>query len=141
MNETAAVLPPLPDPTDPIFEPFWAGTRKERLVVPSCTSCSALQWPPRPVCRVCRAESFCWGPISPRGTLHTWLVASRAFHPGFKNDIPYIVGVVELEDGVRMLGRLVDVESSALSLGRPFEATFDQVSDEVTLVRWIPLSD
>ncbi|MCP9955383.1 Zn-ribbon domain-containing OB-fold protein [Actinomadura madurae] len=64
MSEATEPLPgnakPLPDVDDPLTAPFWAAAREARLVLPRCTHCSYLQWPPEPVCPECRHTGRAW---------------------------------------------------------------------------------
>ena len=61
-----------------------------------------------------------------------WNVARPGHEP------PFVVALVELEEGVRMLGNLVDVDPAAVSIGLPVEVVFDRIDDELTLPNWRP---
>lgn len=126
---------PLPDVTDPVTEGFWTATRNSTLAVSRCTNCSNRLWPPEPVCPVCLHTEFVWEEVEPRGTLWSYAVYYRALDPAFADDLPYAVGLIELESGFKMYGIVLgDVER--LEIGMPAEAVFDRVTDEVTFVRW-----
>lgn len=126
---------PRPDVDDPVTEPFWQGTRHGRLLVPRCTNCGYLQWPPEVVCPECQHTEREWIEEAPVGTLWSFATYHRALDPAFADDLPYSVGLVALDSGVKMYGLLLDGEEE-LEIGRRVEAVFDAVDDEVTFVRW-----
>jgi hypothetical protein len=129
-------IKPLPDVEDPLTEPFWSATREGRLEVPECANCGYVQWPPTPVCPNCQHTGRRWREIPASGTLYTYAVYHRALDPAFADDIPYAVGLVEL-DGVsrKMYGVMLDDES-VLKIGARVHGVFEQVTDQVTFVRW-----
>lgn len=92
------------------------------------------------MCSSCHFCDFEWVKLSGKGTLYTYTVVNRAFNPVFENDVPYGIAVIELEEGPRMVGNSVDMKPEDLKVGMPMEAVFNDVTDEVTLVNWKPLS-
>lgn len=133
-------IKPLPNIFDPLSAPFWEGTRRHELLVRKCKGCGEYQWPPRPMCSSCHFCDFEWVKLSGKGILYTYTVVNRAFNPVFENDVPYGIAVIELEEGPRMVGNSVDMKPEDLKVGMPMEAVFNDVTDEVTLVNWKPLS-
>ena len=126
---------PLPDVDDAVTAPFWAATRESRLMVPRCANCSYRFWPPEPVCPQCQHTELRWEEIAPEGTLWSYAVYHRALDPAFAGDVPYAVGLVELEGGLKMYGIMAG-DIGHLAVGLPVTAVFDRVSDAVTFVRW-----
>ena len=126
---------PLPDLTDKATAAFWRNTHAGRLTAPRCTHCTYLLWPPEVVCPECQHTEFAWEDVPTRGTLWSYAVYHRAFHPGFKDEIPYVVGIVETEDGVRYTGR-IDGTREAMAVGAAVEAVFVDESEAFTLPRW-----
>lgn len=127
---------PLPDVDDPLTQPFWAATREERLVLPECTNCGYLQWPPERVCPECQHTGRRWLEVPAVGTLWSYAVYYRALDPAFADDIPYAVGLVELDGiGRKMYGIMLDDES-ALKIGARVRGVFVPATDQVTFVRW-----
>ena len=97
---------------------FWfAAAREHRLVIQRCASCGTLRHPPGPMCPQCR--SLEWGTLeaSGRATLYSWVVAHHPRHPAFAT--PYVVAVVELEEGTRLITNLVDLAPGDLTIGMP----------------------
>lgn len=126
---------PLPDVTDPLTAPFWAGTRDSRLLVPKCARCGYLWWPPELVCPECHTRRPGWAQVEPTGTLWSYAVYHRALDPAFTNDVPYAVGSIELDAGPNMYGLMMGAVGD-LTIGRRVRAVFDDVSSKVTFVRW-----
>jgi uncharacterized OB-fold protein len=126
---------PLPDVDDPITAPFWVATRESRLVVQRCANCGHLRWPPGPICPECQTPGGEWTQIAPTGELWSFAIYQRALDPAFSDDIPYAVGLIELDDGPRMYGKMVgDIDT--LAVGLRVHAVFEAVTPEVTFVRW-----
>ena len=124
-----------PDVTDPATAPFWKGTRDGKVVVQACTKCGYLRWPPGPLCNECLSPDTEWKEISPTGTLWSYAVYHRAMNPRFKDQIPYTVALVELDDGPRMYGRLVG-DTADVKVGLPVRAVLQEIEPGVTVVNW-----
>jgi uncharacterized OB-fold protein len=126
---------PLPDLTDPLTAPFWQATREGTLLVQKCGECGYLRWPPGPVCTECQTTGGVWTPVGPAGVLYSYAEYHRALAPAFKDEVPYAVGLIELDDGPRMYGALVGLARTE-DIGQRVHAVFDPVTPEVTLVKW-----
>lgn len=126
---------PLPDPTDPLTGPFWAATKEGRLVVQRCDDCGYHRWPPTRICPECQSWCSQWADTPPAGEIWSHATYHRALDRAFADDVPYTVGLIQLDAGPRMLGVLVD-PADDVQIGRRVEAVFDAVTPEVTLVRW-----
>jgi uncharacterized OB-fold protein len=74
-----------------------------------------------------------WAKSSGRGKLHTWTVVTFPMHPSYTDEVPYAVTLIEMEEGPRIVSRIVDVAPQDLRMGLPVEVIFDAVTDEVTL--------
>jgi uncharacterized OB-fold protein len=122
----------------PDTEFFWNGLRDNKLLIQRCGSCGQLRHPPRPMCPHCR--SLEWEAIesSGRGTVYSYVMPHEPKFPFF--EYPYVVALVELEEGVRMLGELVDVDPAAVEIGMPVDVALTKIDDELTLPFWRPRS-
>jgi hypothetical protein len=125
----------LPDVNDPATAPFWAGAKDGKLVMQTCDKCGYVRWPPGPLCTECLSEDFTWKEIAPTGTLWSYAVYHRAMNPRFKDDIPYTVVLVELDDGPRMYGRLVP-NTADIEPGTRMRAVFQDIGPDVKFVTW-----
>lgn len=109
-------LPPKPVP-DADTQPFWDAAAEQRLVVQRCGSCDRWIWQPRPLCPACHLPDPPWVEVSGDGMVTSWTVVHPPVLPAWSDDVPFTILLVELAEGVRMVGRLVDAEPSALTIG------------------------
>jgi len=109
---------------------FWEGTAKGELRIQQCNACGELRHPPGPVCPVCHAMDRGHVVASGRGRVYSFLTHHAPFVPG--KQLPLKLGLVELDEGVRMVGELPD----DVGIGDEVEVWFDRVDDELTLAQW-----
>ena len=128
---------PVPDP-DVAGAPFWDAAARHELVLQKCTSCGTIRHPPRPMCPVCNSMESMFEQASGRGRIWSWVVAHAPVLPSFADKVPYNVVVVELEEGVRMIGNLLDVENDAIAEGMEVVVDFEDVEEGVSLPVWRP---
>ena len=114
-----------------VSRPFWEGARQGRLLIQRCTGCGALRHYPRLLCDQCYSDAADWVEASGRGVVHSWTVSHHAFHPSFKAELPYTLVTVDLEEGVRALGRW---RGGELSIGLKVQGKFEARADGVDLV-------
>jgi uncharacterized OB-fold protein len=112
---------PYPVP-DAETTPFWDAVTAGRLDIQRCLSCHRHVFYPRSLCPHCGAANLEWVTVSGRGTVYSFTVVHRA-PAEFQDEAPYVVALVELEEGVRMLTRLVDVEPAAVRVAMAVEVT------------------
>jgi uncharacterized OB-fold protein len=130
---------PLPVPT-PETAPYWEGLKQHELRIQRCRDCNRAYFYPRPFCPQCFSWNVEWFTASGKARLHTYEIVHRAA-PAFAPDAPYVLAVVELEEGPRMMTNLVDVtpDPAKLPLDMPLEIVYDQVSNEITLPKFRPV--
>jgi hypothetical protein len=104
---------------------FWEGLREHRLLVRRCGRCAHLHHPPGPMCPKCHSYDWTAQPLSGRGTLHSYVIVHQPQLPGFTYPLP--VALVEMEEGVRLLGNLTAAEPENLRIGMPLEVEFVEV--------------
>ncbi len=121
---------PLPHPT-PLSKPHWDGCKEGKLRVQKCADCNAYIFIPAPCCSNCLGESLEWVDSSGRGELYSYTVVHRPQQPSF--NVPYIVAVIELEEGWYMLSNLQDIAPEEVEIGMPLEVVFEKRSPEITL--------
>jgi len=126
---------PVPAVT-PELRPFFEAARAEKLVVQRCAGCGRRRFPPRDICSHCLGREADWVASSGRGKIVTWNVMHQVYHPGFADEAPYAVVLVELDDGARMISNVVDCPLERLAVGLPVEVTFEKLSDEVSLPKF-----
>jgi uncharacterized OB-fold protein len=126
---------PLPRPTA-ISAPHWDGCREGVLRVQRCTTCRVLVFIPRAGCPHCLTETLEWIESSGRGTVYSYSVVHRPQRPEF--EVPYVVAIVELEEGWQMLTNLVDCAPEIVRVGMPVAVAFRKMDDEITLPFFAP---
>lgn len=115
---------------------FYAHCAAGELRFQRCLACSAWRHPPRARCAACGSGEWEWALASGRGAVYSWTVTHRPIDPGFADEVPYAVLVVEMEEGPRVVGNLRDLAPSELTLGLPVEVVFEKVSDTVALTQF-----
>src|SRR5688572_18291561 len=86
-------------------QPFWDGCAVEELRLPRCTDCDQIFFPPRGFCPSCLGENVTWERASGRGTLHSYVINHRP-HPGWAQEGPYAIAIVQLEEGPRVMSNI-----------------------------------
>lgn len=129
----------LPRPT-PETKPFWDGARQGRLMLPWCEDCSQAHYYPRPFCPHCFSPRIEWRQASGHGRIYSYVINHKAAR-GYEDKVPYVIAVVTLNEGPRLLTTLVmDTEPTPenVQIEMPVEALFDPVTPEISLVRFKP---
>ncbi|MGH7857355.1 MAG: Zn-ribbon domain-containing OB-fold protein [Candidatus Binatia bacterium] len=137
MDETQykAYRPHLPIP-DGETEPYWEGARQERLRLKRCRPCDRTFFYPRSHCPRCWSTDTDWIEASGRGTIYSYTVIAHSDVAPFKDWIPYVVALVDLDEGPRMVTNVVGAAPEDLSVGRRVEVVFDRIDDRITLPRF-----
>jgi len=115
---------------------FWEGLKDEKLLIQKCSNCGYMQAPPDPMCPKCQSLEWEYVEASGRGSLYSFVVMHYPPVPPF--EYPNPIGLVELEEGVRMVTNLIDVEKDDIRIGMPLEVTFKKIDDDLTLHQWRP---
>ena len=127
---------PIPRP-DAETAPFWAGTAEGKLLIQRCPDCGTSRFYPRLVCPNCMSDRIEWTEASGRGRVYSFTVVHRP-PPAFKQEAPYVIAIIELEEGVRMMSRLrIDPPESA-RIDMPVTVAFDRISDDIVLPGFVP---
>jgi hypothetical protein len=121
-------------------EPFWQAARERRFLIMHCRSCDRPYFYPRRYCPRCWSDETEWREASGRGTVYTYSVVRQNPAPPFRDWCPYAVVIVDLEEGVRVMGnwdRAADLD--AIAVGLPVQVTFESMNDEISLPRFRPV--
>jgi uncharacterized OB-fold protein len=127
---------PLPKVTA-LNEPFWAAARRHELHLQRCNSCESWIYPISPVCQTCWSEDWTWRPTSGKGVVTSWVTYHKAFEASFREDLPYTVLQVDLEEGPRLISNFIDPMTKPGYL-MPVTVAFDDVTEEVSLIKFSP---
>ena len=128
---------PLPTPT-PITEEFWKAAKRHELFIQRCKNCSEYIFPPREICPHCMSLNLGWIKASGKGKVFSHTVVRVSPHPGFNAEIPYILAIIELDEGPHLMSNLIDCKIEDVKVNMPVTAVFDDVTPEVSLVKFRP---
>jgi uncharacterized protein len=126
---------PLPKPTA-ASRPYWDAAKRHELVLQRCGACNSFIYYPRDRCPQCLSDQLKWQPVSGRGKVYSYTVVRRASTRSFA-DKPYVLAIVELDEGVRMTTN-VEAPPEAIKIGMPVAVWFDDVTPDRTLVKFKP---
>ena len=129
---------PIPRPA-PESVPYWQAARSHRLELPHCNTCGKFWFPPAQSCPHCLAADFAWTAVSGVGKVFTFVVFHRVYHPAFAQDVPYVVALVELAEGPRLLSNIVGVSPEAVSCDMRVKVVFDDVAEGVSVPKFTPI--
>jgi uncharacterized protein len=129
MSESKPRPAPRPDPESAAY---WSATLEGRLVVQRCTSCGHHQLYARAHCLQCRSPVE-WVDVSGRGTIYSYTVIRQNFSRAFRELLPYIVALVDLDEGPRLMTNIVNCDPADVRIGAAVRVHFEPVSDEAAL--------
>jgi uncharacterized OB-fold protein len=118
-------------------KPFWEATRERRLLLQYCPRAKAYQFYPRPVSVFSARRDLEWREVSGHGHVYTYTVA-RVGPGNFKNRVPYVVALIELDEGVRIVSNLVNIDPTDVQIGLPVVPFWEPMSDGTHLLLFEP---
>jgi len=128
---------PLPEITTE-SRPFWEGTTRHELLLQRCRRCGTLQHYPRGICASCWAAELEWVKSSGRGRVYTYTATHRSQARGFKDELPYVLAYIELDEGVQMLANIVQCDPARVAIGMAVRVVFEDVTPEISLPKFAP---
>jgi uncharacterized protein len=124
---------------DPETRPFWEACRQGRLVLQRCAECGHPRFPPTRFCSRCSSAKCDWIESKGEGIVFSWIVVR---HPVprdiYAQDVPYVVALVELAEGVRIPSNIVECTPEDISAGMPVKVVFRPVTADITLPLFEP---
>jgi uncharacterized OB-fold protein len=127
---------PLPRITDE-SKPFWDSVKAHAMALPWCLDCGLPHYYPQALCPHCWSANLEYRTVSGRGTLYSFCVVARPPVPAFKEDVPYVVCVIDLAEGPRMMSTLGMPVGHEPTVDMEVQLTYDDVVDTVTLPRFV----
>jgi uncharacterized OB-fold protein len=112
--------------------PYWEGLAQGELRIQRCDACLHAVFYPRSLCPHCYSEKLSWIVATGRGTIYSYTVAHQAFGT-FAADVPFVIAIIELEEGVRMMSRIIDAPRERIAIGSRVQVTFEKVGEDLTL--------
>ncbi|WP_094286152.1 Zn-ribbon domain-containing OB-fold protein [Mycobacterium lehmannii] len=133
-TETDVAAPLLPS-LEGLTAEFYEHCRRQELSFQRCSRCGRWRHVPRLTCAGCGSNSWSWQRSSGRGVVFSHTVIHRALHPGFDEAVPFVCAVVEMDEGVRMVARIVDLvaDQTAMLVDAAVEVIYVHAADDVVL--------
>ena len=128
---------PQPGP-DHVTAPFWDAAARGELIVQRCLRCGAAQHYPRAMCRACAGRTA-WEKCSGRGTVYTFSVVRQNRPPPFDALVPYVVAMIDLEEGARVMGNVTGCDPADVRIGMDVEVWFEPLGAGRALPQWRPV--
>lgn len=126
---------PLPV-VDADTRPFWEAAREHRLLIQHCPDCGRYVYYPRAICPHCHSDRLEWREASGEGTIYSFTVSRRPAGPAFEDDVPYVVAIIELEEGPRMMSNVKTDDVEKIRIGERVRVAFENVTDEIALPKF-----
>jgi uncharacterized OB-fold protein len=118
---------------------FWEALVRHELYFQRCAACGKARFPPRALCPACLSPATTWVRASGRGSVYSFTVTYQNQAPGFRDELPYVLAIVELAEGPRLVTNIVGCAPEAVRVGMEVEVVFDDVTPEVTLAKFRPV--
>jgi uncharacterized OB-fold protein len=117
---------------------WWEALARHELYVQRCRDCGTKRLYPRALCTACLSSATEWVRATGRGSVYTFTVTHQNQAPGFREELPYVLAIVELEEGPRLMTNVVGCAPDALRIGMPVEVVFEDATPDVTLPKFRP---
>ncbi len=129
----------------PVMQPwskeFWTGANKGKLLVQHCQDCQANIFFPKKVCPECWSENLTWIEASGKAKVYSYTEMVDMVEPVFWGDLPYIVAMVDLPEGIRMTSRIVNCNPENVQIGMNLKVVFEQLTDDISMPYFQPADE
>ncbi len=117
---------------------YWAGCARHELLIQRCLVCGLHQFYPRLLCTACSARTLEWVRAAGRGVIKSFTIVRRAVSEAYAPDVPYVVALIELEEGPTMMSNVVGCDVGEVRIGLPVQVVFDDWSKDVSIPKFTP---
>jgi len=117
---------------------FWAGCKAHELRFQMCKACGHVRWPASIICPMCYSKDTKWTVAEGKGRVYSFAVYHVAYHPGFENDLPYVVADVELEEVPCLLTNIVGCRPDEVKCDMLVEVTWEDIVEDFSLPKFKP---
>ena len=119
-------------------KPYWDSCRRGELVIQICDSCDEYQFYPRGICAHCWSNEIKWIRSNGKGTVWSYTITYQNRTLGFAQDVPYVLALVQLDEGVKMFTNIVECDPNSVTIGMPVEVTFVQANNQISVPYFKP---
>ncbi len=138
MTQEAEYKKPLPNIKDEQNKPYWEAAKRHELMMQKCPKCGYVRNPSAKYCPECLDENNNWVKLSGKGKVWSYGIYHHLYNEAFEKDLPYNVALVELDEGPKLVTNMVNIANQDIKVNMPVEVVFDDVTPEVTLVKFKP---
>ena len=121
-------------------KPFWDYMKQHEFRVQKCLECNKLFYPPTPMCPHCHGMESEWVKLSGKAKVYSFVIVRQARHPAFAKDAPYVVAIIETDEGIRYTTNIIDCKPDDVYIDMPVEVVYEDVNDKITLPKFKPVS-
>ena len=119
--------------------PYWEYCKQHELRMQKCNGCGHIRFPVSILCPNCHAMDSVWTKLSGKGKVYSYIVYRIPYHESYKDDIPYTVAIIQLDEGPRMESNLIVTNPEDIRIDMPVQVFFDDVTDEFSLPKFKPM--
>ncbi len=119
---------PVP-PADADGAPYWQGARDGKLLLQRCVGCGTVRFYPRHLCPACWSPDHAWIEAAGQGRVHSFTIIHRPPSPEFADRVPYVVALVDLEEGPRMMANVIGADALGVAIDDPVTVVFEERAD------------
>ncbi len=106
-------------------KPYWMAIKEGRLVLQKCVECDHVDFMPRHICPVCWSDNRTWIDASGTGTIHSFSIVHRSPLPVFRDDCPYVVALIDLTEGPRIMTNIIGESALKVAIGDAVAICFE----------------
>jgi uncharacterized protein len=123
---------------DELTAPYWEGAKHGKLLIQHCRSCGHLWHPPTPICNACQSSDVVWRESSGCGEVYSHTTVHHATHVAMQGRTPYLVALVQLDEGPRVVANIRDCPMEEVRIGMKVEVTFEEIVAGIVLPQFRP---
>jgi uncharacterized OB-fold protein len=121
---------------DPDTAPYWKASTEHRLLIKHCRDCSQHHFYPRELCPHCHSDAVDWVQAKGTGSIYSFTIARRPAGPAFKPDAPYVVAIVALDEGPRMMTNITGSPPESIRIGQRVVVAYEDINEDVSLPKF-----
>lgn len=140
MSQLSNVNKPIPVPTH-WSKPYWDACKNHELHIQQCNNCLTYIMYPKLYCPHCLSDELGWVKSEGKGTVYSYSIVYNNPPTAFQGELPFVIAVVELSEGVRLTTNIIDTEFDKISCGIPVEVVFEDITNEITLPKFKVISE
>lgn len=118
--------------------PYWESVKEHKVKIQKCDACGRFRFPPSPSCYYCGSLGGSWKPITGKGVIYSWIVIHHPVDKRLANEVPFAVAFVELEEGPRTVGRVIECRPEEIKVGMSVKIQYQDIDTDLTLLDFKP---